>query len=57
MKEECLICNAMLEYLEEDILMECAVSHKQEYSKTRGINGHYICSECHIKGMDSVIGF
>ena len=57
MKEECLICNAPLEYLEEDVLMECAICHRQEYSKTRCVNGHYVCSECHTKGMDSIIGF
>ena len=57
MKEECLICNALLEYLEEDVLMECAICHRQEYSKTRCVNGHYVCSECHTKGMDSIIGF
>ena len=56
MKDECLICKASLEYLEEDILMECEVCHKKEYSKTRCVNGHYVCSECHTKGMDSIIG-
>lgn len=56
MKEECLVCKAPLEYLEEDILMECVMCHKQEYSKTRCVNGHYVCTECHTKGMDSVIG-
>ena len=55
MKEECLICKAPLEYLEEDVLMECAICHKQEASKTRCINGHYVCSACHTKGLDSVI--
>lgn len=57
MKEECLICNAPLEYLEEGILMECELCHKKENSKTRCINGHYVCTECHTKGMDSIIGF
>ncbi len=56
MKEECLICKAPLEYLEEDILMECAVCHKKENSKTRCVNGHYICNDCHTSGMDSIIG-
>lgn len=55
MKEECLICNAPLEYLEKDELMECAVCHKIENSKTRCVNGHYVCNECHTKGMDSII--
>lgn len=49
MKEECLICRQPLEYLEEDVLMECAVCHKKESSKTRCIQGHYVCSECHTR--------
>ena len=55
MREECLICKAPLEYLESDILMECEICHKQESSKTRCINGHYVCSECHTQGLDSII--
>ena len=30
MKNECLICNAPLEYLDADIVMECTVCHKKE---------------------------
>ena len=56
MEEECLICRQPLEYLEEDVLMECAVCHKKGSSKTRCIQGHYVCSECHTQGMDSIIG-
>ncbi len=56
MKEECLVCNAPLEYLEKDELMECAICHKKELSKTRCINGHYVCNECHMKGLDTIIG-
>lgn len=57
MKEECLICQAPLEYLETGILMECEFCHRQEMSKTRCVNGHYICDECHTRGLDSVIGY
>ena len=46
--EECLICGAPLEYLTQDETMECAVCHKQEASKTRCVNGHYVCSDCHV---------
>ncbi len=53
---ECLICTAPLEYLEIDVVMECEICHKQEKSKTRCINGHYVCNECHTEGLDSVIG-
>lgn len=56
MREECLICKAPLEYLPADVLMECSVCHKKEMSKTRCIHGHYVCNECHTKGMDAVIG-
>ncbi len=56
MKDECLICKAPLMYLEQDEVMECALCHKKENSKTKCVNGHYVCSECHTKGMDSIIG-
>lgn len=53
---ECLICKAPLEYLQSDIEMECAICHKKELSKTRCVNGHYVCNECHTQGVDSIIG-
>ncbi len=56
MKEECLICGAPLEYLDTNEIMECAVCHKKENSKTRCVNGHYVCNECHIEGLDSLVG-
>ena len=56
MKEECVICKAPLEYLEKDIEMECALCGKKEPSKTRCVNGHYVCNECHTKGMDTIVG-
>jgi len=56
MKDECLICRAPLEYSEKDELMECVICHKKENSKTKCVNGHYICNECHTKGMDAIIG-
>lgn len=56
MKEECVICSAPLEYLQKDELMECVLCHKKENSKTRCVNGHYVCNECHTNGMDGIIG-
>ncbi len=56
MKEECLICKAPLEYLNEDTPMECAICHKKENSKTRCTRGHYVCNECHTKGIDVLFG-
>ena len=55
MNEECLICQAPLEYLGNEVLMECELCHRKEMSNTRCVNGHYICNECHTKGLDSVI--
>ncbi len=54
--EECLICKAPLEYLKESVQMECAICHKKEESKTRCVNGHYVCNECHTQGIDSILG-
>lgn len=56
MNDECLICGRPLEYLESDIVMECTVCHRKEASRTRCVSGHYVCNECHVRGMDSVIG-
>ena len=56
MQEECLICKAPLEYLDSDILMECEICHKIEKSKTRCMHGHYVCNECHTRGLDATIG-
>lgn len=55
MHEECLICKATLEYLETDNVMECELCHKKQNSKTRCVNGHFICDECHMSGMDEII--
>ena len=53
--EECLICGAPLEYLEQDTLMECVLCHKKEPSKTCCIEGHYVCNNCHTASMDSIV--
>ena len=54
MKDECLICGMPLEYLNTDKMMECAICHKKENSKTRCVNGHYVCNECHTAGLDEI---
>ena len=54
-KGECLLCKAPLVYLVRDEAMECAVCGKREPSKTRCVNGHYVCSACHAKGVDSLV--
>lgn len=56
MNEECLICRAPLEYLEKDEWMTCHICGRKELSKTRCINGHYVCNECHTAGMDVIVG-
>lgn len=56
MSEECLICGAPLHYLEKEEPMECAICHKKENSRTGCAKGHYVCNECHTRGMDQIIG-
>jgi len=55
MTNECLICNAHLEYLEKDEEMTCEICHKIEKSKTRCINKHYICNDCHMNGIHKIM--
>lgn len=55
MKEECLICKAPLLYLDSDEVMECQLCHKKQNSKTRCTNGHFVCDECHMSGLDEII--
>lgn len=54
--EECLICKQPLEYLEQAKKMECALCHKVEESNCRCVEGHYVCSDCHMSGMDTFLG-
>ncbi len=56
MKDECLICAAPITYSENDTTVECAICHTKENSKTMCENGHYVCNECHTKGIDKIIG-
>lgn len=55
MNEGCLICNAELEYLEKDEEMQCCICGRIEKSKARCVNKHYICNDCHMSGIDSII--
>lgn len=56
MHDECLICASPLTYLKNEVQMECALCHKTENSKTKCQKGHYVCNECHTKGIDTIIG-
>ncbi len=55
MNEECLICKAPLTYLDTDEVMECELCHKRQSSKTRCINGHFVCDESHTSGMNEIV--
>lgn len=52
--DECLICGAPLEYLDNGDSMECEICHNTFFSKTRCKNGHFVCDECHTAGVDSI---
>lgn len=45
--EECLVCQAPLEYLEQQQQMECYYCHQKFWSNSRCVNGHYVCDSCH----------
>ena len=54
--DECLICNAPLEYLEKAEPMRCEICFKTFDSTARCIHGHFVCDDCHRKGMDAILG-
>ena len=56
MNEECLICGAPLEYGNTDTEAVCAVCGKREMSTVRCQRGHYVCDECHTRGLDAFFG-
>ncbi len=56
MKDECVICGAPLVYYENDREMECSVCGKRESSKAACEKGHYVCNDCHTRGIDSIMG-
>ncbi len=56
MADECLICGAPLKYLSEQESLECSLCHKRVLESVRCENGHYVCNECHTKGIDKIIG-
>ncbi len=55
MSKECVVCKAPIIYLEKAEMMECVLCHKKELSKTKCEKGHYVCNDCHVKGIDSII--
>lgn len=56
LSEECIICGAPLEYLDNPIEMECAICHRKFTNNVRCEQGHYLCDECHTTGIDIIIG-
>ena len=54
MADECLICGSPLEYLSAEADMTCALCGRSHPSKTCCVKGHYVCDECHTKGIDQI---
>lgn len=55
MNEGCLVCGCELEYMSNDAEMECVLCKRKELSKTCCVNGHYVCNDCHTKGLDVIM--
>lgn len=56
MKDECLICGAPLKYTDSDTEAECAICRKKEGTKTVCENSHFVCNDCHTRGIDAIFG-
>lgn len=56
MPDECLICSAPLEYLETETDMTCTLCGRSFPSRSRCVKGHYVCDECHTRGIGAIFG-
>lgn len=56
MNEGCLICGSPLEYSVKGELMRCELCGKEEMTRTKCEAGHYVCNDCHMNGLDAIIG-
>ena len=56
MEKGCLICGSELVYSGTAKKMECAICHRFFMSEACCIKGHYVCDDCHTRGMDDIIG-
>lgn len=54
--DECLICHAPLVYFEKPRTMECQICHRDFQTNACCVNGHFVCDECHTRGMDAIVG-
>lgn len=55
-KENCLVCGAKLEYLQQPEKMKCIYCKDSFESQVKCINGHFVCDSCHSKsGIDFII--
>ncbi len=52
---ECLICGDSLTYSEHAREMKCLLCGRLEKSNCSCLQGHYICNQCHSKGMENII--
>lgn len=55
MDNDCVICSSQLEYLDEDVSMECVLCKKTFKTKTRCVKGHFVCDTCHMKDLNKII--
>ncbi len=55
MNEECLICGAPLVYSGQNRMMKCILCGKECPSHASCSEGHYVCDDCHVNGLDTII--
>jgi len=53
--ENCMVCEASLEYLETAVDVLCNYCGKKETGYVRCPNGHYVCDKCHGKGAFELV--
>jgi SAM-dependent methyltransferase/organic radical activating enzyme len=53
---DCMVCGAALEYLDREVVMDCAYCGQSSSSAARCKAGHFVCDGCHTKeSIDAII--
>ena len=52
--EGCLVCGAPLVYLTAEKPMACVICQRTLPSTAHCENGHFVCNDCHRKGLDQI---
>ncbi len=51
----CILCGGEIVYSRTGRFMECAICKRPDRTNAACVNGHFVCNECHKKGLDVIL--